>query len=115
MNFQRGIEPKECLGLGYMEVFKSMKSCLMGTEEDLYQNVNNQFYTIEGIQLQNIRKKSDLFYSSLLIIVVFKEKFKIIKNRFTNDNGIYPIEELPEMIFRLKKHYDIWMTERRHL
>jgi hypothetical protein len=111
-NFERGRDPKEAIGLGYKEIFKSMEGCLLLTEKDLYQNINNQFYSIETIQLQNIRKQSTTLFEAFIIIIVFAGKFRILKNRISNDFTVYPIEELPGMVFKLKKLYDDWMKER---
>jgi len=108
-NFERGLDPKEAIGLGYKEVFKSMKGCFLLSEEDLYQNVNHQYYSIETVSTQNLK----FLFSAFVIIIVVGNRFKIMKNRLSSDDGkIYPIEELPEMVFRLKKLYDIWMKER---
>lgn len=115
-NFERGIDPKEAIGIGYREVFKSMEGCLLLTEQDLYQNVNNQYWDLESVTTQNIRKRSTFLFSAFVIIIVVGDRFKIMKNRLSNDDGqIYPIKELPEMVFRLKKLYDIWMKERNQL
>jgi hypothetical protein len=112
MNFERGKDPKESIGIGYREIFKSMERCLWITEKDLFQNIDNQYYRIETITTSNLRVRSEFIYGAFVIIIVFPDKFRIMKNRFSGDNGIYPIEELPEMIFRLKILYDKWMDER---
>lgn len=111
-NFERGGDPKEAIGLGYKEVFKSMKGCLLLTEQDLYQNINHQYYDLETVQTQNIKKRSERIFSAFIIIIVIGDRFRIMKNRLANDYEIYPISELPETVFRLKKLYDIWMKER---
>jgi len=114
-NFVRGQDPKEALGIGYKEVFKSMEGCIMVTERDLYPNINNRFYDIETITVSNIRVQSKFIFNAFVIIVCFKDQFRIMKNRISADYQIYPIEELPEMIFRLKILYDKWMKERNQL
>jgi len=104
MNFERGKEPKEALGLGWREVFKSMKShgWLLFEEKDIYQNINNQYYDIEGVSVHNIKSTRKYLYSATLIILVIKDKFKILKNRYGSDPYIGKIEDLPQMIFDLK-------------
>lgn len=114
-NFVRGQDPKEAIGLGYREVFKSMEGCLLLTEKDLYQNVNNTYYDLETVQLQNIRKRNDFIFTAFVIIIIIGDRFRILKNRISNDYEIYSIEELPEMVFRLKILYDKWMKERSQL
>ena len=114
-NFVRGQDPKESIGLGYREVFKSMEGCLLLTEQDLYQFTNNQYYDLETVQTQNIKKRSQFIFSALVIIIVIGDRFKIMKNRLANDYEIYPISELPKTVFRLKELYDIWMKERNQL
>lgn len=106
MNFERGLDPKEAMGTGWKGILNSMKYCLLLTEKDLYQNVNNQYYDIESVKIMNIRKKRIYLYEAFIIIIVLGDKFKIIKNRFSNDNQIYKIEKLPDMIFKIKKIYD---------
>ena len=108
MNFERGADPKEAMGLGYKEVLKSMEGCFLLTEKNLYQNVNHQYYSIETVQIQNIAKTSEFLYSAFVIIIIVGDKFRFMKNRFSNDNEIYPIKDLPEMTLRLKKLYDNW-------
>ena len=113
MNFERGIEPKESIGLGYREVLKSMEGCYLLMEEDLYQNVNNIYYSIKTVRTQNIKKRNEFIYSALIIIIIIGKEFRIMKNRFSTDNNeIYPIEVLPKMIFKLKELYDDYMTRK---
>jgi len=113
MNFERGGDPKISIGLGYRELFKSMKGCHLLTEEDLYQNVNNQYYSIDTVRTQNIKKRNEFIFQALIIIIIVGKKFRIMKNRFSSDNDkIYPIEALPKTIFELKKLYDDYMTRK---
>ena len=114
-NFERGIDPKEAIGLGYKETFKSMEGCLLLTEKDLYQNINNQYYDLETVQTSNIKKRAQMIFSAFIIIIVIGDRFRILKNRISNDYRIYPIKELPEMIFKMKVLYDDWMRERGQL
>jgi len=114
-NFERGRDPKEAIGLGYREIFKSMENCYLLTEQDLYQNVNHQYNSLETVSTQNIKKRNEFIFGAFVIIIVIGDRFRILKNRFSNDGEIYSIEELPDMIFRLKKLYDIWMKERNQL
>lgn len=114
-NFERGIDPKVAIGLGYKEIFKSMEGCLLLDETDLYQNINHQYYSIETISTQNLKKRSEFLFHAFVIIIVVGDKFRILKNRISNDSEIYPINELPEMIFKLKILYDNWMKERNQL
>lgn len=110
MNFERGKDPKETIGLGYKEILKSMKRCLLITEKNLYQNVNHQYYNIETIETRNIAIRKEFLYDAFIIIIIVEDKFRIMKNRFSNDNSleIYPIKDLPEMTLKLKKLYDYW-------
>jgi len=115
MNFERGGDPKVSIGLGYREIFKSMKECYLFTEADLYQNVNNQYHSIETVRTQNIRKRNEFIFSALIIIIIVGKEFRIMKNRFSTDNNeIYPIEALPKTIFKLKELYDDYMTRKRN-
>ncbi|MFA5153769.1 MAG: hypothetical protein WC554_14505 [Clostridia bacterium] len=107
--FERGLDPKEAMGIGYKAIFNSMEGCLLLTEKDLYQILNN----IETISIHNIKRRSELLFSAFVIIVVMDDKFKIMKNRFSTDSGIYPISELPEIVFKLKKLYDEWFKLRK--
>lgn len=113
MNFERGIDPKEAIGLGYKEVLKSMKGCLLLTEKDLYQNINNQYHNIETVSIKNFRVGSQFLYHAFVIIVIVGDKFRIFKNRISDDNEIYSLEDLPEMVFKLKKAYDEWFAIRK--
>ena len=107
MNFVRGLDPKEAMGTGWRAILSSMKYCLLITEKDLYQNINNQYYDLETVKVTNIRKQSRFLYDAYVIIVVIGDNFKIFKNRISNDeNQIYKIEELPEIILKIKKIYD---------
>ena len=114
MGFIRGLDPKEAMGTGWRAVYKSMGHCLFLTEKDIYQNINNQYFDIQSIKISNIRKQSRSIYEALIIIVVFKDQFRIMKNRFSypnfNYSSIYEIEELPKVIFKLKEQYDNYMN-----
>jgi hypothetical protein len=114
-NFQRGIDPKVSIGLGYREIFKSMERCYLFTEADLYQNVDHQYHSIETVSTQNIRKRNEFIFSALIIIIAIGDKFRIMKNRFFRDNDkIYPIGDLPKIIFELKELYDDYMIRKNN-
>lgn len=115
-NFERGRDPKVSIGLGCREIFKSMEGCLLLTEKDLYQNINNQYYDLETVKTTNIKSRSDFIFNSFIIIIVIENRFRIIKNRFANNLGydkeIHFIEDLPKIIFQLKALYDDYMTRK---
>ena len=69
MNFERGGDPKISIGLGYRELFKSMKGCHLLTEEDLYQNVNNQYYSIDTVRTQNIKKRNEFIFQASCYLI----------------------------------------------
>jgi len=110
MEFVRGLDPKEAMELGWRATYKSMNNCLLLTEKDLYQNIRNRYDNIRTIRLTNIRLLSRSVYDAYVIIIIFKEEFRIMKNRFEylnyNYSLIYKIDELPKIIFELKKKYD---------
>jgi hypothetical protein len=110
MNFERGINPKDAMKIGYIEIFESMKGCLLLTEKDLYQTLNHPYFSLETVRITNIRKQKSALYEAFVIIIVIEDKFRIIKNRFsTNKDKIFDIKELPGIVFELKTAYDKWI------
>jgi hypothetical protein len=106
-NFERSDNPNKSLGVGYNGIIQSMNEWLIVTEKDLYQNVNHQYYSIDDIQLLNIRGRRNFqIFEATLVIVIYHGQFRILKNRYSIDNGIYPEDELPAMIFKLKRIHD---------
>jgi hypothetical protein len=108
MNFERGIDPKKALGLGWEKVFDEMGG-LIFYKESIYQNINHHDYSIQEISLQNIAAGKKYLYKASIIIVVVDNQFKIIKNTMGNDGGnsvIYSLSELPEIIFKIKREFE---------
>lgn len=108
MNFERGKDPIRALDLGWKKVLEEMGGRIF-YEKDLYQNINNQFFTLDEVRIQNIksRRGRGYLFEASLIIVVIGSHFKILKNRFSNEcGGIYKCKDLPQMIFDLKRTWD---------
>lgn len=109
MYFERGLDPKKILDIGWEKVLKDMRGRIY-TEKDLYQNVNNQFYTIEQVKIQNIRDKSHHLYNAVLIIVIVGTNFKVIKNVFRRKDMdmVYPTKKLSQYIIDLVPEWKKW-------
>jgi len=106
MNFERGKDTKEALGIGWEYVLKDIGGEIF-YERDVYQSINHQFFTLGDIELTNIRCKREKLYRATIIIVVIGSHFKIIKNRFSNEyGGIYKCKYLPQMVLDLKRVWE---------
>jgi len=112
MSFQRGQDIKDVLDLGYKNALKSMGGCLVFTEKDIYQDINDKSFKIEDLKIENIRKQSTSLYMALVIIVITGDKFRILKNRVSDDSSTYSRDRFPEIVFRIKKAYDEWFAIR---
>lgn len=116
MNFERGKDPKEAMNLGWKEIFESMKpyGWVLFTEKDLYQNFNLQYRDITDITFDNLRSTRIVLYKATLIILIVKNKFKILKSRYNiYVNQIRDIKDLPKVVFDFKKCYEFKINSRK--
>jgi hypothetical protein len=116
MNFERGIDPKHAMGIGWRAMFESMGDWLLFTEKDLYPSKNwndisdntRHYHDISDVSTIHIHKNIIPLHGASVIIIIIEDKFKILKNRFSHHDKIYKIEKLPEIVFEIKKEYDRW-------
>jgi hypothetical protein len=112
INFERGIEPKKVLGIGWEKVLEEMGGILI-REDGLYRNLNNPNYDIREITIHNIRGSSKLLYEAYIIIIIIGDQFRIMKSRVgPYYNRIGPVSKLPSVVLDFKKKYDVWKDSR---
>jgi hypothetical protein len=107
MGFQRGIDPRESLSIGIEAVIKEL-GILMVDEFHLDYYIHKGFTTeIEDLSISNIKHPAKVLYDSSIIILKYRDKFKILKNRYlyNTDRLIFRLEYLNEYILKIWDEY----------
>lgn len=104
MNFERGRDIKDVLDLGWKHVFEEIGGVIF-RKEDLYSTPVQYSLELEKIGLGNLRAKGSmqLVYEASIVVIIMDNKFRIIKNRFSDDMGIYPIDHFPDYVMNVLK------------
>lgn len=104
MNFERGRDVKDVLDLGLKHIFEEIGGVIF-RKEHLYPTPVQPILELEKIGLHNLRPKGSmqLVYEASIVVIIMDNRFRIMKNRFSDDMGIYQIDHFQDYVMNVLK------------